>query len=131
MSTYNGRRAPNVSQYIANLNTIPAVNDTPTQQDFGNFDDDLTLFTNTQFFDFDMNEAVPNLPGDMGFGGERSSLGQVNVSQDGNKAIDFVNRELHLSFSPHCFFPDAVGCCHAGRPYGACGAYTMTRNAPP
>jgi len=50
---YNGRRAPNVSAYIANLNAIP------TEQDLQNQefpDDDLAMFTNTQFFDFDLGQ---------------------------------------------------------------------------
>ena len=95
MSTYNGRRAPNVSQYIANLNTIPSAADAANQQDFGNFDDDLTLFTNTQFFDFDMNEAVPNIPGDMTFTGEQNQgqLPQPNMAQDAAKAMNYVNRK--------------------------------------
>lgn len=61
MSAYS-RRAPNVSQYIADLNTISS----PSQQDqhslnadLSAFDDDLALFANTSFFDFDMHEAGP------------------------------------------------------------------------
>jgi hypothetical protein len=53
MSTYSARRAPNVSQYIANLNTVPSAADLAAQQELGTFEDDLAIFTNTQFFDFD------------------------------------------------------------------------------
>ncbi len=55
---YNGRRGPNVSEYIANLNAIPSAQDMQTldQQNF-NFDDDLALFTNTNFFDFDQGQG--------------------------------------------------------------------------
>ncbi|KAL1302629.1 hypothetical protein AAFC00_003000 [Neodothiora populina] len=87
MSSYNGRRAPNVSQYIANLNTIPSVADTASQPDFGPFQDDLDLFTNTQFFDFDMNESVPKMD-DLGglFSADRPQTrpqqGPVVVGQD-------------------------------------------------
>lgn len=96
MSAYNARRAPNVSQYIANLNTIPSAADAAAPQDFGNFDDDdLALFTNTQFFDFDMNESVPKMAGDMPvFDGEapRSQhQTQPNLGQD-VKSMNFVNR---------------------------------------
>lgn len=59
MATYNGRRAPNVSEYIANLNTVPSF-ELPGQENI-NFDDDLALFTNTEFFDFDMSE-LPAMP---------------------------------------------------------------------
>ena len=53
---YNGRRGPNVSEYIANLNAIPTPQDLSNQENFG--DDDLALFTNTQFFDFDLGQEV-------------------------------------------------------------------------
>ncbi|KAI6808583.1 hypothetical protein KC340_g18339 [Hortaea werneckii] len=49
-----GRRAPNVSQYLADLNTIPGPQDLSGQQnDFGGLGDDLDFLTNTEFFDFD------------------------------------------------------------------------------
>lgn len=43
-----------MSQYIANLNTIPSAHDLESQQqeDYS-LEDDLALFTNTEFFDFD------------------------------------------------------------------------------
>ncbi|KAF1347813.1 hypothetical protein BDV97DRAFT_400020 [Delphinella strobiligena] len=94
MATYNGRRAPNVSQYIANLNTIPSAAEAAAQTDFGGFEADLDLFTNTQFFDFDMNQDVPKLPGDMTFSGEQSR------SQQGqDKGLNYVNQ-------PNFQFPD-------------------------
>lgn len=54
MSTYNGRRAPNVSQYLRDLNHI-SPQDTTGDENF-NLNDDLALFTNTQFFDFDSGQ---------------------------------------------------------------------------
>lgn len=59
MSGYNPRKAPNVSQYIANLNTIPSAHDLATQQQDGYpLDDDLAIFTNAEFFDFDIEENI-------------------------------------------------------------------------
>jgi len=52
MAAYNGRRGPNVSQYIAGLNQMPTANDLSPPDDF-TIDDDLALFTNTEFFDQD------------------------------------------------------------------------------
>ncbi|WPG98717.1 regulatory protein cys-3/bZIP transcription factor (MetR) [Acrodontium crateriforme] len=53
MSNYtNGRRAPNVSQYLANLNTVPSAQDIAAQ-DFALPDDGLDFLTNAEFFDFD------------------------------------------------------------------------------
>ncbi|KAH2749699.1 hypothetical protein KXV94_003372 [Aspergillus fumigatus] len=57
MSGYNGRRAPNFSQYLEDLNAIPSPYDQALQQqqrqDTFNLDAELSLFTNTEFFDFD------------------------------------------------------------------------------
>ncbi|KAI9642755.1 hypothetical protein NHQ30_008487 [Ciborinia camelliae] len=67
---YNGRRGPNVSEYIANLNAIPTPQDLQnSNQDPFNVDDDLAMFTNAQFFDFDLNQntntdlQAPNFDG--------------------------------------------------------------------
>lgn len=59
MAGYNGRRAPNFSQYLDDLNTIPSPYDQALQQqqqqqqDTINFDEELAMFTNAEFFDFD------------------------------------------------------------------------------
>ena len=54
---YHGRRGPNVSEYIANLNAIPTAQDLQNSNaDNFNLDDDLAMFTNTQFFDFDLGQ---------------------------------------------------------------------------
>lgn len=52
MSSYNARRAPNVSQYLANLNTIPSAAHDVTA-DLSIPDADLDFLTNAEFFDFD------------------------------------------------------------------------------
>lgn len=60
MAAYNGsRRAPNVSQYIANLNTIPSAQDVAEQADFDIANDGLD-FLNTDFFDFDATAFEQN-----------------------------------------------------------------------
>lgn len=75
-----GRRAPNVSQYIANLNAIPSAHEltttttTTSQHDHSTnsntfIDDDLAIFTNTEFFDFD--------------------LGSEDIEHDGNTIISY------------------------------------------
>ena len=71
MANYQGRRAPNVSQYIAGLNTIP---DMSQQQEFGAFEDDLSLLTQGDFFDYDLHApfhqaASPNGTEKMAFVG--------------------------------------------------------------
>ncbi len=56
MSFKDNQRAPNVSEFIANLNAIPSDQDLAAQQQDFNFDDDLAMFTNTTFFDFDLGQ---------------------------------------------------------------------------
>ena len=54
MSAYNARRAPNVSRYLANLNTMPSPPDSANQQqNLALADNSLDFLTNTEFFDFD------------------------------------------------------------------------------
>lgn len=54
MSNYNGRRGPNVSQYLRDLNAINR-QETANEEPF-NMEEDLALFTNTQFFDFETGQ---------------------------------------------------------------------------
>lgn len=55
MSNFTARRAPNVSQYLANLNTVPSAQElnASAQNDFPLGDDGLDFLTNAEFFDFD------------------------------------------------------------------------------
>ncbi|TLS25024.1 hypothetical protein PpBr36_07473 [Pyricularia pennisetigena] len=57
MAGYNGRRAPNVAQYLRELNTIQPATPAASADSFGgSLDEDLMMFTNTQFFDFETGE---------------------------------------------------------------------------
>ena len=99
--TYNGRRAPNVSEYIANLNAIPSAQDlqSSNQEPFS-ADDDLAMFTNTQFFDFDLGHEpdFQNTDLDGGHGGQ-SVADSVDM-----KSMDFniPGKRAGLSFSTCC-----------------------------
>ena len=115
MSEFNGRRAPNFSQYLDDLNAIPSPYDQAIQQqqqESYNFDAELSLFTNTEFFDFDQlgdlnlptfdameentvkKETAPGINSDMDFlnllGGElmqfslRSSVGILRIELGGS-----------------------------------------------
>lgn len=59
MSNFSGRRAPNVSQYLANLNTIPTAQELSAQNDFDLATDGLDFLTNTEFLDFDASAFNP------------------------------------------------------------------------
>lgn len=56
MSNFNGRRGPNVSQYLRDLNAINR-QENAHEEPF-NMEEDLALFTNTQFFDFETNQTT-------------------------------------------------------------------------
>jgi hypothetical protein len=65
MSGYHPRRAPNVSQYLQNLNTIPSAQDQLAQQAELNLaDDGLDFLTNAEFFDFDQFNPTATFPQD-------------------------------------------------------------------
>ncbi|KAL8637498.1 MAG: hypothetical protein Q9226_009115 [Calogaya cf. arnoldii] len=57
MAGYSGRKGPNFSQYLSNLNAITSDQE-PSAQQPENFDysNDLAAFTNAEFFDFDQGE---------------------------------------------------------------------------
>lgn len=55
MSSYNGRRAPNVSQYVAGLNQ-PA----PEMPQFDDFETNFDSLANLEFFDLDAAAGFPN-----------------------------------------------------------------------
>lgn len=71
MASFNGRRAPNLTQYLEDLNAIPSAYDQAVQQrqqeNLFDLDEQLALFTNTEFtseftntdfFDFDKFTAA-------------------------------------------------------------------------
>jgi len=96
MASYNGRRAPNVSQYIATLNTIPSPREMAMQQQEPfNFEEDLAMFTNAQFFDFDMSNTIGHRGPD--YVPQSDSLKQELPQQTpGSEGLEFLNGELSL-----------------------------------
>ena len=63
MAGLGGRKGPNVSHYLANLNAIPSEHDLATQQSENfDFSSDLAAFTNTEFLEFDQGENVFQSP---------------------------------------------------------------------
>ena len=103
MDGYKGRKAPNVSQYLANLNALPSAHDLATQQqeDFS-IDDELAQFTNTEFLDFDagdfLDQARPEYDPSLEEKARRENA--VANNKFGGKGMDFVNgmlRMLHIA----------------------------------
>ncbi|KAI9793526.1 MAG: hypothetical protein M1816_007959 [Peltula sp. TS41687] len=64
ISGYNGPGAPaNIPQYGPSTTTTTTTEDiSPEGEDGYNFDADLAMFTNTQFFDFDLGAMVDTAP---------------------------------------------------------------------
>ncbi|KAJ8062134.1 hypothetical protein OCU04_008694 [Sclerotinia nivalis] len=111
---YNGRRGPNVSEYIANLNAIPTPQDLQnSNQEPFNVDDDLAMFTNAQFFDFDLNQNTstdlqgPNFDGV----GAQSTADSVDMDL---KDMDF-GITADFNFSDFNTYPTNFG-SHDGMP---------------
>ncbi|TVY45539.1 Regulatory protein [Lachnellula subtilissima] len=116
---YNGRRGPNVSEYIANLNAIPSAQDIENSQGDFDLDEDLAMFTNTQFFDSDLNQFADLQPTDFGDGhGHASIAGEVPDM----KSMDF---DLQGDFN----FPD-FGSFAAPSTFGADSAPIQTTIPP-
>lgn len=96
MSGYNGRRAPNLSQFLEDLNTIPspfeqAVQQQQQQQESFNLDEELAMFTNAEFLDFDnLDMNIPLYdPEDSQNHGDKAGVGK---EQD-VKYMDLLNGE--------------------------------------
>ena len=78
MSGYRGRSNVNVSHFLSNLNTIPA----PDEHAVDTYNpDDLALFTNTQFFDFDMGEPLGDFASNGSFNGATQKTDQKQQKQ--------------------------------------------------
>jgi hypothetical protein len=103
MSGYTGRRAPNFSQYLDDLNAIPSPYDQSVQQqqnDPLNLDAELALFTNTEFFDFgpfgDMNMPLTYDPAD----DEEHGQDKAGAEKNNNvNYMDLLNGESKIAAS--------------------------------
>lgn len=96
MSGYNGRRAPNFSQFLEDLNTIPspfeqAVQQQQQQQEPFNLDAELAMFTNAEFLDFDnLDMNMPMYDPEEGHGqGDKPGAGKEHDV----KYMDLLNGE--------------------------------------
>lgn len=106
MAAFNGRRAPNFSQYLDDLNAIPSPYDQALQQQQQqqttlNLDEELALFTNTEFFDFDkFNDlSLPNFDSV-----DDKNIGETDQNAD-MKFLDFLQGKFNLyNGSRYCIF---------------------------
>ena len=95
MSGYSSRRAPNVSEYIQNLNQVPSAADLASQQNQANFEgleDDLAPFMNTEFFDYDAGDmANPAISLPFDAGGQTRLENATAQNQNNPPTFDFLN----------------------------------------
>lgn len=87
MANLNRRKGPNVSQYIANLNTVG-----DSALDDGLFgQNDLSSFATTDFFDFDMGDNnLSRLPAPAEFDANRPTRKQSSASWEDPLSSDFL-----------------------------------------
>jgi hypothetical protein len=81
------RKGPNVSQYIANLNTVGdnALNDDLFSQN------DLSSFATTDFFDFDMGDSnLRSLPAPAEFDANQTARKQSSANWEDPLTSDFL-----------------------------------------
>jgi len=94
MASFSGQRGPNVSEFIANLNTIPSAQDVANQsQENFNLDDDLAMFTNTQFFDFDIGQDADLQPPNFTFEALPRGEPAAATTHD-SKGLDFISGDF-------------------------------------
>jgi len=73
--------------FIANLNAIPTSQDLHSSNaDNFSLDDDLAMFTNTQFFDFDLGQDADLQPTDYDARGGHT----LATDSDDLKPLDFI-----------------------------------------
>ncbi len=90
---YNGSSKVNMVDYIATLNTVPAEGDSRGEQDF--LEDDLAMFTNANFFDFDLGQDADLQPTDYnveGSGRREHAAAPAVVSDAADiKSLEYMN----------------------------------------
>lgn len=116
MSGYNGRRGPNVSQYIAQLNTIPSQQELRSEPPT-NLEEDFSLFTNADFFDIDGSASNIDLNSSLDFnldfddqqsGGQASAATNSQTANNANEpGMDF-NMNSDFQFADFSNFPNPM-----------------------
>lgn len=87
MSGYSAQKPSNMSEYIANLNMAPPTQDLPNGSEF-NMDDELAMFTNTQFFDFDLGQDANLQPTNFDRSTTENELKPLDFDLNGEQGVD-------------------------------------------
>lgn len=98
MSAYSGRRGPNVSQYLRDLNMVPQES-SPEETTFGLDDEQLAMWSNN-YFDFDGATSQADLKVDL----EPQSATSPTSPAIGDPSFDFVaSGQCSIFFPPWQF----------------------------
>ena len=95
MAGYTARKAPNVSQYVASLNTIPSAHDGSSQQDESfDLDNELARFTNADFMEYGSNGLLESSMQEYGLDQDKSAKRDGSPHSNNNtnihtKSLDF------------------------------------------
>ena len=102
MAGYGARKAPSVSQYVANLNAIPSAQDVAAgqQDNFPDLEEELAQFTNTEFLNFDADGFSLEQPGQELEHGHEDNAKRAKITHDDVDGLDFVNGQSHSPMSP-------------------------------
>ena len=98
----------NASHFLSNLNTVPA----PDEHVVDTYNpDDLALFTNTQFFDFDMGEQLGDFSPNGSFNGATQKPDQRRGTPqkqrfEAHNAIDASFLGMQLDFIKQFIIPE-------------------------
>jgi len=115
MSAYNGRRGPNVSAYLANLNTL-----SPEQRDVQepqNLDPDFSLFLDTDYFDqYDNGNVDLSAALDLNVDAQAPAPSRANrtiaAASAGQPEMDFnINGKYIACFLPSCYLSTPFAHC--------------------
>ena len=105
MEGYKGRKAPNVSNYLANLNALPSAHDVATQHqqdDFSSFDEELAQFTNAEFLDQDVGDFLEQQPmSEYGSALEEKARRENAIANNeiAGRGMDFITGMLHVALA--------------------------------
>ncbi|KAL6891585.1 basic-leucine zipper transcription factor-like protein [Trichoderma longibrachiatum] len=105
MSNYNGRHGPNVSQYLRDLNTISPGDTTGLEEPYV-VEDDLAIFTNTQFFDIDSGRNTDFQAQAQPVKTEGKALHSGTASEDVSAAASVIGEMPNLDFMSDFTFQD-------------------------
>lgn len=99
------RRAPNVSQYVAHLNTIHSPQDMQQEDEGFRLEDDLAVFTNAEFYNFDMegDPGIEQVPVNYDPAHEERARRANASGAKNNHKMEFMNG---ISFPVH----DQINC---------------------